>query len=439
MIHWPAAALQALAGVTMSIAVVIAEPAEAVNIKEVTSPGGIKAWLVEDYTVPIVTMNFAFRGGASQESSDQEGLANFLSGMLDEGAGDLDSRAFQQRLQETNVNLSFDAGRDAFYGNMRTLQTNMDEAFELTRLAITEPRFDDEPVERIKGQIISGLTRGQTDPQEIARKAFAKSLFGDHPYGQFVEGSPETVGAITGADLKAFHARTMARDNLYVAVVGAISAEQLTGVLDEVFGGLPEKADLKPIADVSPDAGKNEHVALGIPQTIIRIGGAGLKRDDPDFIPAYVANHILGGGTFSSRLYNEIREKRGLAYSVGTHLIPYDHSGAYLAAAATRSDAADEAISIMKSEIERYAAEGPTEEELRKAKAYLTGNYALRFDASRKIARQLIGIQIDRLGIDYIDKRNSLIEAVTLDDVKRAARRLFGGPISVVTVGSNTS
>jgi zinc protease len=439
MTRFPAVALQALAGVSMTIAAVIAEPAEAVNIKDVTSPGGINAWLVEDYTVPIVTMNFAFRGSASQEPAEQSGLANLLSGMLDEGAGDLDSRAFQERLQETNVNLSFDAGRDAFYGNMRTLQSNMDEAFELTRLAITEPRFDEEPVQRIKGQIISGLKRGQTDPQEIARKAFAKSLFGDHPYGQFVEGSPETVGALTGADLAAFHKRIMAKDNLHVAVVGAISEEELGAALDRIFGGLPEKADLRPVPEIMPDAGKREHVALGVPQTVIRIGGAGMKRDDPDFIAAYIANHILGGGTFSSRLYNEIREKRGLAYSVGTGLIPYDHSGAYVAAAATRADAADEAIAIMKSEIERYAAEGPTAEELDKAKAYLTGNYALRFDASRKIARQLIGIQIDNLGIDYIAKRNSLIEAVTLDDVKRAAKRLFGGPISVVTVGTNLS
>ena len=439
MIRFPTTALQAFAGVFMSIAVLSAEPAEAVNIKEVTSPGGIKAWLVEDYTVPIVTMNFAFRGGASQESAEQSGLANLLSGMLDEGAGDLDSRAFQARLQETNVNLSFDAGRDAFYGNLRTLQVNMDDAFELTRLAITEPRFDEEPVGRIKGQIISGLKRGQTDPQEIARKAFAKSLFGDHPYGQFVEGTPETVGALTGADLHAFRKRTLAKDNLHVAVVGAIGEEKLASVLDTVFGGLSDKADLRPVDEIKPDAGKNEHVALGVPQTVIRIGGAGLKRDDPDFIPAYIANHILGGGTFSSRLYNEIREKRGLAYSVGTGLIPYDHSGAYVAAAATRADAADEAIDIMKAEIERYAAEGPSEEELRKAKAYLTGNYALRFDASRKIARQLIGIQIDNLGIDYIAKRNSLIEAVTIEDIKRASKRLFGGPISVVTVGTSSS
>jgi len=439
MIRFPTVALQAIAGASMSIAVLVAEPAEAVNIKQVTSPGGVNAWLVEDYTVPIVTMNFAFTGGAAQEPAEQSGLANLLSGMLDEGAGDLDSRAFQARLQETNVNLSFDAGRDAFYGDMRTLQVNLDEAFELTRLAITEPRFDDEAVERIKGQVISGLNRGQTDPSEIARKAFAKSLFGDHPYGRFVEGTPETVAALTSADLKRFHGRVLARENLLVAVVGAISETELSAALDRVFGGLPEKADLRPIKEIMPDAGKTEHVALGVPQTVIRIGGAGLKRDDPDFIAAYIANHILGGGTFSSRLYNEIREKRGLAYSVGTGLIPYDHSGAYVAAAATRSDAAGEAIDIMKAEIERYAAEGPSEEELRKAKAYLTGNYALRFDASRKIARQLIGIRIDRLGIDYIDKRNDLIEAVTLEDVKRAAKRLFGGPISVVTVGSNSS
>lgn len=439
MIRIPRPALHTFAGVLMSLAVLVPETADAVNIKEVKSPGGVTAWLVEDYTVPIITMNFAFRGGASQEESDQSGLANLLSGTLDEGAGDMDSRAFQARLQEINVDLSFDAGRDAFFGNMRTLASHADEAFELTRLAITEPRFDTEPVERIKGQIISSLKRGQTDPEELARKTFAAWLFGEHPYGRFVDGSAETVGSLTGEDLRRFHGRIMGRDNLLVAVVGAIDEERLSKVLDDVFGGLPAQAKLQPISDIDPHVGEDKHVELALPQTVIRIGGAGMKRDDPDFIPAYIANHILGGGTFSSRLYNEIREKRGLAYSVGTGLIPYDHSGAFVAAAATRADAASEAVEIMKSEIVRFANEGPTEEELRKAKAYLTGNYALRFDASRKIARQLIGIQLDNLGIDYIAKRNDLIAAVTLDDVRRAAKRLFGGPISVVTVGTAAS
>ena len=429
-----------LFGAIMTLAAaLVPHGAEAVNIKEVTSPGGISAWLVEDYTVPIVTMNIALRGGAAQEDDDKAGLANLMSGLLDEGAGDLDSKTFQTRLQDLNVNLSFDAGRDAFYGNLRTLSTNQDAAFELFRIALNEPRFDAEPVERIRGQVLSGLKRSETDPQEIAGKAWAAALFGKHPYGRPTDGTVKTVEGIKADDLRAFHKRIIARDNLHIAVVGAIDSATLETVLDAIFGGLPEKAQLKPITEILPRNGASEHVALSVPQTIIRLGGRGLKRNDPDFIPAYVANHILGGGSFSSRLYAEIREKRGLAYSVGTGLAAYDHAGAYIGAAATRADQAQTAIDIMTGQIKDFAETGPTVAELEKAKSYLIGNYALRFDASQKIARQLIGIQLDKLGIDYIDRRNDLIRAVTKDDVMRAAKRVFGGPVSIITVGPSES
>ena len=423
-------------GAIMTIAAAIVPPAaEAVSINEVTSPGGIKAWLVEDYTVPIVTMNIAFRGGAAQEDDDKAGLANLMSGLLDEGAGELDSKTFQTRLQDLNINLSFDTGKDAFYGNLRTLSTNQDEAFELFRLALNEPRFDDEPVERIRGQVLSGLKRSETDPREIAGKAWAAALFGSHPYGRPTDGTVKTVEGLSSDDLRAFHKRIVARDNLHITVVGAIDAAKLKTVLDAVFGDLPEKAQLKSITDILPRDGASDHVALSVPQTIIRVGGRGLKRNDPDFIPAYVANHILGGGSFSSRLYSEIREKRGLAYSVGTGLAAYDHAGAYIGAAATRADQAQTAIDIMTGQIKDFAESGPTDGELEKAKSYLIGNYALRFDASQKIARQLIGVQLDELGIDYIDRRNDLIRSVTRDDVLRAAKRVFGGPVSIITVG----
>ena len=429
-----------LFGAIMTIAAALhPHGAEAVNIKEIISPGGIKAWLVEDYTVPIVTMNIALRGGAAQEDDDKAGLANLLSGLLDEGAGELDSKTFQTRLQDLNVNLSFDTGRDAFYGNLRTLSTNQDAAFELFRLALNEPRFDAEPVERIRGQVLSGLKRSETNPREIAGKAWAAALFGDHPYGRPTDGTIKTVEGISADDLKAFHKRIIARDNLHIAVVGAIDAARLETVLDAIFGGLPEKAQLNPITDIAPREGASEHVALSVPQTTIRLGGRGIKRNDPDFIPAYIANHILGGGSFSSRLYAEIREKRGLAYSVGTGLAAYDHAGAFIGAAATRADQAQTAIDIMTGQIKDFAETGPTAAELEKAKSYLIGNYALRFDASRKIARQLIGIQLDKLGIDYIDRRNDLIRAVTKDDVMRAAKRVFGGPVSIITVGPSAS
>lgn len=417
----------------------VGDDAEAVTVRQVVSPGGIQAWHVEDYTVPIVTINFAFRGGASQESDDKAGLANLMSGLLDEGAGDFDSKAFQTALQEANIELSFDAGKDAFYGTMRTLVQNKARAFELAALSISEPRFDDEPVERIRGQIVAGLRRAETDPNELASRAWGKAMFGDHPYARPTEGSIETLGSITSDDLRTYHAQTFARDNLVVGVVGAISADELATALDRIFGALPAKAELRSIPDIEPTTGERASVELAVPQTVIRLGGPGLKRNDPDFIPAFVANHILGGGSFSSRLYKEIREDRGLAYSVGTGLVPYDHAGAYIGAAATRSDAADEAIDIMRREIERFAQKGPTEDELTKAKSFLTGSYALRFDSSAKIARQLVGIQLDRLGIDYFDKRNDLVNAVTMADIQRAAARIYKATPTIVTVGPAAS
>jgi zinc protease len=410
-------------------------PTRAAGVQEITSPLGIKGWLVEDYTVPVVTLNFAFLGGAAQDPEGKPGLANLMSGLLDEGAGALDSRAFQARLEDLSVNLSFDAGSDAFYGNLRTLQQNSDDAFDLLRLAVTSPRFDAEPVARIRGQLTTNLRQGESDPNDIVGKLWSATLFGDHPYGRPIEGTVASLAAMTADDLRQFHARALARDNLHVVIVGAIDRSAAAAALGRIFGALPEHARLSPVSDVEPAVGKTRHVALNVPQTAIRLGGIGLKRDDPDFIPAYVADQILGGGTFSSRLYAAVREKRGLAYSVGTGLLPYDHAGATIAATSVDARNADMALRIILDEINRFAAEGPSEAELAAAKDYLVGNFALRFDSSQKIARNLLQFQLDELGIDYIERRNQLIRAVTLDDARRVASRIYGRGMSVVTVG----
>jgi zinc protease len=421
-------------GAIMTIALA-SPPARATNVQDIVSPSGIEAWLVEDYTIPVVTLNVAFRGGSAQDPKGKAGLANLMSGLLDEGAGDLDSRAFQAKTEDLSINLSFDAAVDSFYGSLRTLSTNLDEAIDLFRLAVTTPRFDPEPVERIRGQVIANLRQGESDPHEIAGRIWAKTLFGDHPYGRPSDGTPESVAAITIDDLKAFHARTLARDNLDVVIVGAIDAATAKAALDRIFGALPAHAELTPVPDVTAAEGKTEHAALSVPQTAIRIGGPGLKRDDPDFITAYVADQILGGGTFSSRLYKAVREERGLAYSVGTGLLPYDHAGAYVAATSVDAKNADKALHIMLDEIQRYAADGPTDEELAAAKDYLVGNFALRFDSSQKIARNLLHFKLDKLGIDYIERRNDLIRAVTPAEARRVAKRVWSGTPSIVTVG----
>ncbi len=407
----------------------------AATVREVVSPGGITAWLVSDDTVPLISVDFAFRGGATQDPDNKPGVASMLSTLFDEGAGDLDSAAFQSRLEETAVRLSFDADRDSFQGSMGTLSNRKDAAFNLLALALTKPRFDEEPIGRMRARLISNLRSGENDPETIASRLFAQATFPNHPYGRPVEGTPETLATITRADILAFYEANIARDNLVIGVVGDITVEELGPLLDRAFGGLPAKAKLKPVPDVTPKAGLTLSGTLPNPQTIIRLGAPGIVRSDPDFIPAFVMNTILGGGTFSSRLYAEIREKRGLAYSVWSAIAPYDRAGLILAGTSTQAAKAGESIAIMKAEIARMAANGPTEKELADTKTYLTGNYALRFDSSGKITAQLVSLQLDRLPIDYFQNRNALVEAVTLADVKRVSKRLLDQPFTIVTVG----
>ena len=400
--------------------------AAAVDIQRVVSPGGIEAWLVAENTLPMIAVAFAFRGGAAQDPADRPGVANLVSGLLDEGAGDLDSQAFQSLLDEYSISLSFDAGRDTFTGRLKTLTENRDEAFRLLGLAVTSPRFDNDAVERIRAQVAANIRSRDRDPESIASTAWMKAAFPDHPYGNPTEGTEASLAAIGVDDLKAFHANVVARANLRIGVVGDIDAATLGRLLDEAFGKLPAAPQLVPVTNVTTAAGARVDIEMAIPQTVIRFGGDGLARKDPDFIPAYVANHILGGGDFSSRLYGEVREKRGLAYSIGTYLAPFDHGAVFAGGTATRADRADESLALIESEIRRFATEGPTEDEVEKAKSYLIGSYPLRFDSSVEIAGQLLAIQMDDLGIDYVNKRNDLIRAVTVEDVKRAATRLFG-------------
>lgn len=407
----------------------------AMNIQQVRSPGGIEAWLVEDHSIPIISMRLAFRGGTAQDPEDRPGLVNMLTGLLDEGAGGMDSRAFQRRLQDLNVRMSFDTGRDNFFGRFQTLTRNRDEAFALLGKALTDPRFDEEPVSRIRGQLIVGLNRKKQDPGTVASRAWMKLAFGTHPYSRPSDGTPESLAAITRDDLSAMAERIFSREGLIVAVVGDIDAATLSTLLDRTFGGLPEKSGARPVAEAAVASGPVQQVIdMNIPQSVIQFGHSGLKRDDPDFVPAFVLNHILGGGGFGSRLTTEVREKRGLTYSVYSYLSPLDRAGLFMGGAATRNDRAGESLKIIRAELERMASEGPTAEELKDAKTYLTGSYALRFDSSIKIAGQLLGIQLENLGIDYPEKRNGLIEAVSIEDIKRVAARLLKPGELIVTI-----
>ena len=412
-----------------------AAPNSDIEIQSVTSPGGITAWLVEDDTIPLIAMKFSFEGGAATDPDDKAGLAYFLSGMLDEGAGDLDSQAFQQRLADRSIRLSFNAQLDHFQGSLETLSENREEAFDLLELAITEPRFDAEPLERVRRQILLQIRQDNEDPGDIAGQAWMRTMFGDHPYGDPVKGRAETVGTIQADALEDLRRRLFARERLHVAVVGDIDAETLERLLDETFGDLEAFADLPEVPEATPlDGPLVEVVERDIPQSVIRFGHGGIKRDDPDFIPAYMVNSMLGGGGFGSRLMEEVREKRGLVYSVFSSLQPLEQGGILYGGAATMNERAAETIEVVRQELARLAEEGPTEEELVETKTYLTGSYPLGFDSNTSIASRLLSIQQDDLGIDYVNRRNDLIDAVTLEDAKRVARRIIDADGLVVTV-----
>lgn len=425
------------AALAASFALAIAQPAAAASkIEQIVSPGGIKAWLVREAAVPMVALDFAFTGGANADPTEKPGVANMVSSLLDEGAGDLNAQTFQERLEDKAVEISFTAVRDQFRGSLRVLTVNLDEGVNLLRLALTAPRFDGEAVERIRGQLLAELRRSSSSPSDIASRRFWAAAFPGHPYGLPSKGTPESIAAVTADDLKSYVRNVFAREDLTVGIVGDIDAAAAGKLIDRVFGALPAKPTLARVPDV-PVKGLGERIVinLDVPQTVISFGLPGVARHDPDFIAAYVVNHIYGAGTHTSRLYNEVREKRGLAYSVRSSLYWMDHGNLLVGGTATRSDKAGETLSIIDAETKRLAEEGPTQDELEKAKAYLKGSYALSYDTSGKIAGQLVQIQLDKLGADYPERRNAMIDAVTLADAKRVAKRLLEAKPLTVVVG----
>jgi zinc protease len=414
----------------------LADPsANATQIERVVSAGGIEAWVVRESS-PLIAVDFAFAGGSEQDPPDKPGVASLAADLWDDGAGDLDAKAFHSKLENKSIGLSFSAGRDRVRGSLRTLTVNRDEAFDYLRLALTAPRFDTDAVERARAQLVSRLQRQSTSPNDIASRTWWEAAFPDHPYGRPVTGTPDSIARISIDDLKSYTRRVLARGKLKVAIVGDIEAADVGALLDRTFGALRAEPDLTPVPDaVMQGLGRRIVVPMDVPQAVVTFGTRGIGRGDPDFMAAYIVNHILGGGSFSSRLYQEVREKRGLAYGVYDSLSWFDHAAVLIGSTATRSAVTGEAIGIIESEIHRLADGGPIEREVADAKSYLEGSYALGLDTSAKVAGQLVQMQLDNLGIDYIDRRSSLIEAVTLADTKRVAKRLLEAGLLVTVVG----
>ncbi|WP_136683254.1 M16 family metallopeptidase [Falsirhodobacter xinxiangensis] len=406
--------------------ILFALPAHAaVDIKQVTSPGGITAWLVEEHEIPFTALEIRFQGGTSLDAHGKRGAVNLMTATLEEGTGEMDAQGFANARDSLAASYRFEAGTDSVAVSARFLSENRDQAVDLLRQALVAPSFEQSAVDRVKGQVQSILQSDAQDPNAIAARIFDTETFGDHPYATSGNGTADSVAALTRDDLVAAHKAAITRERIYVSAVGDISEAELGKLLDDLLGDLPETGAALP--DAAPwniKGGVTVH-DFPTPQSVVYFGHQGIKRDDPDFFPAYVLSEILGGGRFTARLMDELRGKRGLTYGAYAYLAPMDHAELLVGRFATANATVGQAIDVVREQWSKLATEGVTQAELDATKTYLTGSYPLRFDSNAAIANILVGMQMEGLPIDYALTRNEKVEAVTLDDVRRVAARVL--------------
>lgn len=395
------------------------------EIQEVTSQGGISAWLVQEESIPFVAIEIVIDGGASLEDSAKRGVTNLMMALLEEGSGDLGAREFQEAREGIAASFGFNAYDDSISISAVFLTENRDEAMALLRDALIKPRFDTAAIERVRAQVLSIIRSDAQDPNSIASATFDAAAFGDHPYGTSIDGSAKTVAALTQDDLFEAHGNVLVQSRVYVGAAGDISAQDLGVLIDDLLGDLPMDGPAFPSRVDFGLGGGTTIVPFETPQSVALFGHAGIKRDDDDFFAAFLLNEILGGRGVQSRLMREVREKRGLTYGVSSYLVPKTLSEVYLGSVASSNGTIGEAISVIRDEWALMAKEGVSAVELNQAKTYLTGAYPLRFDGNAKIAGILASMQWTGLTSEYIINRNDFVNAVTLDDINRVAAELL--------------
>ncbi|HEX3653519.1 MAG TPA: insulinase family protein [Rhizomicrobium sp.] len=416
-------------------AVSVPAAAATVNVKSLDMGKNVQVWYVEDHTLPMIAMTAALPAGSAYDPKEKPGVADFTADLLNEGAGNLNSQQFQAALSNKAIRLTMTPTRDYLVISIVTLSENAKEAFRLLGLALTKPRFDNDAIARVRAQLIASLQQQDEDPQDVASKGFMSTFMGSHPYAHPIDGTIPSISRISRNDIKAFARAHWLRNGLKISVSGDADPEALKVLIGSAFGQLPAKW-APPVAPVTHMGVPGVHVIpLNVPQPTAIFGLPGILRSDRDFIPAYVANYILGGGGFSSRLMQEVREKRGLTYGISSSLDTLRKAGIFAVQVATRANAMQQTIDVVRSTMKDFADNGATDKELADAKTYITGSFPLAFSSNTGIANQLNSFQRVGLPIDYIVKRNALINAVTLDDVKRVAKRLFNANKMTIVVG----
>ncbi len=408
------------------------------DIQEIKAPSGITAWLVEDHRVPVVSVDFAFRGaGSAVDPSGKQGVAQLLSNTLDEGAGDIESKAFQEELRAKSISLSFSQSRDHFYGSLKTLTRNRDRATDLMALALTRPRFDAEAVERMRAANLSRIKSNMTDPEWMAARLTNDVAYAGHPYARNGGGTLSSLAALSTEDLRSAVKTRFAKDNLVVTIAGDIDAKDVPPLIVRLFGALPDKSALPPVEDTAiHGAGTVTVLDREISQSVIEIVQPGIKRDSPDYDAAQVMNQILGGGGFGSRLTEEIREKRGLTYGIYSSFVDMDKAQGFSVSTSTENKNAGQILDLVRAEWKKMRDSDVTEKELSDAKSYMTGSMPLALSSTDAISGLMLALRLNGRPVDWLDGRKARIESVTAQDIRRVAKKLLDPEgFTVIIVG----
>lgn len=410
----------------------MAEP----QIQQLTTPKGIAVWLVESHQIPMVSAEVAFRNGSAFEPAAKAGLANLTASLLDEGAGDMDAKAFTEALDGIGARLGAGADKLDTSVNLTTLSDHKERAFELLGLAVREPRFDAADVARVKEAIVAGIRQSEESPQAVTSKQFMAAVFAGHPYGRPSVGEEATVTGLSAEDVKGWHAAQYTRANMVVSVVGDVTPAEVVRLVDGALAGLPAgEARNRMVEAPAPVAGKVVATRKEVPQAAVMVGHLGLSRDDPDYWPMLVMNDLLGaGGGLTNRLVDVVREKHGLVYHVGSTNIPMPLAGVFLVQLQTENGKAQFALELVKKELQRMQDTAPTAEEFADTVDYLAGSFPLRIDSNAKILTYLSLMQMEGLGVDYLDTWVDHVRAVTPADVQRVAKRVLHPDAAVLSV-----
>lgn len=428
------ALLALLLGASLAVTEVVAAPA----IQHWVTDSGARVYFVPATGLPMVDINITFAAGSARDG-DRPGAANMTSTLLDKGAAGMSANEIAERIESLGAEMSTSSARDMGWAELRTLSdaAHLDPALAILAKVIGSPDFNKKDFERERKRTLVGIQRSEQSAATVASNEIFHAVYGDHPYASRPTGTIEEVKALTLDDVKAFYQRYYVARNAVIGIVGDLDRKQAEQVAMTITSGLSKGERAEKLPQVSaPDKASMQRIAHPSTQSQVQMAVPGMHRGDPDYFTLYVGNHILGGSGLVSRLSEEVREKRGLSYSVSSYLSPMEQDGPYLFSLQTRNDQVDEALKVMRETLEKFVDKGPTDEELVSAKKNITGGFALRIDSNAKILGYLVMIGFYDMPLDYMDAFTGKIEAVTREQiVETFKRRVFPDRMQTVIVG----